>query len=287
MSTTNYLVIKLCAILELTLVFQQLLSQGSVTTFFPKQRELAKDLPEKKNVWVFLMAGQSNMAGRGLVEPQDTISDARIFTINKDNEIVFAKEPLHYYEPTRTGLDCGLSFARTLLSSVPKNVTLLMIPTAVGGSSIQRWLGDSTWHDVKLLSNSKEKIAVAKRVGVFKGILWHQGEANSNSVVETEGHAARLSALADTLRTIIGVKNLPFMVGELGSFSTKPDLFAMMNQQLAAFTVTDKYSALIKTGDLIHKGDNLHFDGPAQRQMGERFAQAFVSRFMPWAKRGR
>jgi len=77
------------------------------------------------------------------------------------------------------------------------------------------------------------------------------------------------------------------MVGELGSFSTKPDLFAMMNQQLAAFTVTDKYSALIKTGDLIHKGDNLHFDGPAQRQMGERFAQAFVSRFMPWAKRGR
>lgn len=233
------------------------------------------------------MAGQSNMAGRGLVEPQDTISDARILTINKDNEIVLAKEPLHYYEPSRTGLDCGLSFARTLLRSVCKNVSLLIIPTAVGGSSIQRWLGDSTWHDVKLLSNTKEKIAVAKRVGVFKGILWHQGEANSNSVAETEGHAVRLSALADTLRTIIGVTNLPFMAGELGSFSKKPELFNLMNQQLATFTMADKYSALIKTGDLIHKGDNLHFDGPAQRQMGERFAQAYVSRFMSWAKRGR
>src|SRR5687767_13223392 len=122
MSTTNSLVIKLCAILALTLVSQQVLSQGSVATFFPKERELAKDLPEKKNVWVFLMAGQSNMAGRGLVEPQDTISDTRILTISKDNEIVLAKEPLHYYEPSRTGLDCGLSFARTLLRSVPKNV---------------------------------------------------------------------------------------------------------------------------------------------------------------------
>jgi len=244
-------------------------------------------IPARNKVWTFLLAGQSNMAGRGLVEPQDTIPNTRILTINKENEIVLAKEPLHYYEPARTGLDCGLSFARTLLESVPKDVSILMVPIAIGGSSIQRWLADSTWNDVKLLSNARNKIARAKEAGMFKGILWHQGEANSNSAAETEGHAIRLSTLADSLRTIIDIKDLPFLVGELGSFSKRPELFELTNRQLATFTSEDKYAALIETSDLPHKGDNLHFDGPAQREIGKRFAEAYVLKFLKWARRGR
>lgn len=275
---------KLVFILAL-FVSQESLAQGIVSTYFPKQTEIAKDLPAKKNIWVFLLAGQSNMAGRGLVEPQDTISNARILTINQQNEIVLAKEPLHYYEPTRTGLDCGLSFARTLLKSVPDDVSLLVVPTAIGGSSIQQWLGDSTWHDIKLLTNAKEKIDVARQVGKFKGILWHQGESNANTLSAIEHHSIRLTALADTLRTIIAEKHLPFLVGELATFSKNPDLFEKLNQELVVFTKRDKWSALIKTGDLNHKGDYLHFDGPAQRMMGERFAQTYAAQFLSKVKR--
>jgi hypothetical protein len=277
--------IRIIIILTLTLIVTDAAQSQSIKTYFPKQKEFTGTIPARNKVWIFLLAGQSNMAGRGLVEPQDTISNTRILTINKDNEIVLAKEPLHYYEPARTGLDCGLSFARTLLESVPKDVSLLIVPTAIGGSSIQRWLADSTWNDVKLLSNAKDKITRAKEVGTFKGILWHQGEANSNSAAETEGHATRLSALADSLRTIIGVKDLPFLVGELGSFSKNPDLFELTNRQLATFATEDKYAALIETSDLPHKGDNLHFDGAAQREMGKRFARAYVSKFLKWARR--
>ncbi|MEQ8808135.1 MAG: sialate O-acetylesterase, partial [Imperialibacter sp.] len=32
----------------------------------------------KPQTWVFVMAGQSNMAGRGIVEPQDTVTNPRI-----------------------------------------------------------------------------------------------------------------------------------------------------------------------------------------------------------------
>lgn len=272
--------LKLLAILALSVIYQEAFSQESDRTFFPKQKELPKTLPARKKVWVFLLAGQSNMAGRGLVEPQDTIANARILTINRDNKVVVAKEPLHYYEPTRTGLDCGLSFARTLLEHVPKDVSLLIVPVAVGGSSIQQWLGDSTWREVKLLSNARDKIAAAKKIGVFKGILWHQGEANATSAVEAEAHPARLALLADMLRSTIGNTETPFMVAELGSFSKTPELFETLNQQLMKFTTNDKYSALIETSDLHHKGDNLHFDGPGQRKMGERFAEAYVSRFL-------
>ncbi len=113
------------------------------TQFFPTTEELVDKLPAKSQVWVFLMAGQSNMAGRGLVEPQDTISHSRILTINKVGKLIVAKEPLHFYEPSLTGLDCGLSFGKALLSHIPDSVSILLIPTAVGGSSISQWLGAS------------------------------------------------------------------------------------------------------------------------------------------------
>jgi hypothetical protein len=269
----------------LAALVQSSFAQGTGNTSFPKQIIMANDLPSKQNVWVFLMAGQSNMAGRGTVEPSDTIPDTRILTINQNNEIVVAKEPLHYYEPTRTGLDCGLSFARALLKSLPDNVSILLVPAAVGGSSIQQWIGDSTWRDVKLLSNAKEKMMIASKAGVFKGILWHQGEANANTVDDIGKHAARLRILISMLRDIAGNKTLPFLMGELGSFSDNAELFQKLNEQLKAYSNTDKNSAVIGTSDLPHKGDNLHFNSEAQRRMGERFAQTFVSQFLPNAKR--
>jgi hypothetical protein len=90
------------------------------THHFPATTEKATVLPPKENFYIFLMAGQSNMAGRGFVEPGDTISTTRILTLNKNNEWVYAKEPLHYYEPGRTGLDCGLSFAKKLARKYKK-----------------------------------------------------------------------------------------------------------------------------------------------------------------------
>ena len=106
------------------------------TTYFPKQTDMATQYPKKENVWVFIMAGQSNMAGRGIVEPPDTVSNKRIFSINKAGQIILAKEPLHFYEPNLTGLDCGLSFAKTIIKKIPDSVFVLIMPVAIGGSSI-------------------------------------------------------------------------------------------------------------------------------------------------------
>jgi len=37
-------------------------------------------IPAKENVWVFMLAGQSNMAGRDFVEPQDTLPTVLAFS---------------------------------------------------------------------------------------------------------------------------------------------------------------------------------------------------------------
>ena len=105
---------------------------------FPKIIDKPSPLPAKENFYIFILAGQSNMAGRGLVQSQDTVSSIQILSIDKTNEWVYAKEPLHYYEPERTGLDCGLSFAKKLSSLYGKKITIGLVPCAVGGSSIEQ-----------------------------------------------------------------------------------------------------------------------------------------------------
>lgn len=242
---------------------------------FPKRTVYPTKIPKKKDVWVFMMAGQSNMAGRGFVEPQDTVSSERILTLNKSNEIILAKEPLNFYEPTMNGLDCGFSFAKELLKQVPDNVSILLVPTAVGGSSISKWVGDSIHRNVQLRTNFYDKINLAKEYGSIKGILWHQGEsdANKNCIPEYEN---RLSHLFSTFRAYAGNKKLPILIGELGSYSNNKSNWLLINAQIENYAATHKYTYLISTSDLINRGDHLHFDSQSQREMGQRFAHAYL-----------
>jgi len=233
---------------------------------------------KKENLWVFIMAGQSNMAGRGIVEPEDTVTNKRIFSINKDGQMIIAKEPLHFYEPERTGLDCGLSFARALIAKIPDSVSVLIIPTAVGGSSIIQWLGDSIFRNVKLFSNFAEKVGIAKKNGVIKGILWHQGESDANEI-NIPLHKQRLHALFSKFRAEVGNNELPILLGELGSFSNNPADFSLINKAIHDYAAGDKNSRVISTSDLKDKGDHLHFDSEGQRTMGKRFAEAYLKMF--------
>src|SRR6188768_3762054 len=248
------------------------------TTYFPKRIETMSNSIKKENVWVFIMAGQSNMAGRGVVEPEDTVSDKRILSINKDGEIIIAKEPLHFYEPERTGLDCGLSFAKTLITKIPDSISVLIIPTAVGGSSIRQWLGDSIYREVKLFSNFLAKVEIAKQNGIIKGILWHQGESDANEK-DVPLHKERLGLLFSKFRAGIGNNKLPVLLGELGSFSENPVNFNLINKAIHEYAAEDKNSSVISTKDLKDKGDNLHFNSNGQRAMGKRFAKAYLNMF--------
>lgn len=249
------------------------------TTYFPKQMSQTAVVPEKKNVWVFLLAGQSNMAGRGLVEPADTLPLKRLLTINRQGELTLAKEPLHFYEPALTGLDCGYSFGKTLLKNLPDSVFVLLIPTAIGGSSISQWLGDSLYRNVKLFSNFKQKVETGKQFGIIKALLWHQGESDANKAA-IPYYKGRLGELLGRFRAVIGDDNLPVLLGELGSYSKNNDDWQAINKAIHAYSAADNRTAVIATGDFKHKGDSIHFNSEGQRMMGERFAKAYVSKFM-------
>jgi hypothetical protein len=245
------------------------------TTYFPKQTVVMTTVPKKENVWVFMMAGQSNMAGRGIVEKKDTVPNSRVLSVNNAGQIVIAKEPLHFYEPNLTGLDCGVTFARTLIKKIPDSISILMVPTAVGGSSISQWLNDSTHRGIAMLSNFLKHVEKMKKVGVIKGVLWHQGESDANEK-DIPHYKKRLEELFSIFRAAAGNNGLHVIVGELGSFSDNRVNFSLLNEALYAYAAQDKHCSVISTKDLKDKGDHLHFDSKGQRTMGKRFAEAYL-----------
>jgi hypothetical protein len=247
-------------------------------TFFPKQVIMSDALPSEQNVWVFIMAGQSNMAGRALVEPKDTIANKRILSINKEGKLIVAKEPLHFYEPNLTGLDCGVSFARRLLKDIPQDVSIVLIPTAVGGSAISQWLDDSVYRSVQLFSNFTAKVNNARQLGTIKGILWHQGESDANEK-NSPKYEERLATLIKKFRLVAGDNDLPVLIGELASFSKNKQQFSLINDAIHHYVLQDVNTSVIATGDLKDKGDSLHFNSAAQRMMGKRFAEAYLKKY--------
>jgi len=232
------------------------------------------------------MAGQSNMAGRGFVEPQDTIPNKRILTINKSMDWIYAKEPLHFYEPSLTGLDCGMSFAKELLDSIPEGISIAMIPCAVGGSSIEQWINNETFRRVTLLDNFKSKVKFAQKIGEIKGILWHQGEGNATpELIPT--YPLLLDSLIKVFRTIVNNDSLPLLLGELGRYAEPKDKQAnwdKINAIIHMVASKNNNVGVIETCDLKNKGDNLHFDSDSQRNLGKRYAKKYLGLKIPGCK---
>ncbi|MGC9342354.1 MAG: sialate O-acetylesterase [Bacteroidales bacterium] len=235
-------------------------------------------LPSKENLWIFMMAGQSNMAGRGKIEAQDQVTNKRILTIDENNNWIVAREPLHFYEPNGAGLDCGMSFARELLKHVPDSISIAMIPCAVGGSSVFQWLNDEEHRGVKLLSNYWEKVQLSKEKGTIKGILWHQGERNANET-DLPIYKDALLQLFTKFRVSIGNNELPIILGEIGRFAEpeeKAGYFAGINQIIRNVAANNNNLHFISSEGLEDRGDNLHFNSASQRELGKRYAERYV-----------
>src|SRR3954468_2526779 len=87
---------------------------------------------------LFLLIGQSNMAGRGPIEAQDREPIPGVYSLNKQMEWVPAIDPLHFDKPEIAAVGVGRTFAKTLLSVNP-SASIGLIPCAFGGTSLEQW----------------------------------------------------------------------------------------------------------------------------------------------------
>lgn len=232
----------------------------------------------EKPLWIYILAGQSNMAGRGQIEAEDTISHPGVLFLDSTDHWAPAREPLHHYEPARTGLDCGMSFAKEMLLLNQDSIRIGLIPCAVGGSSAEQWLYDSLYRGVYLYSNFERKVNVAKTAGEIKGILWHQGESNANAIA-LESYSRVLDSLFYKMRQTCGNPELPIIMGELARFLAWNEYHGYhipMNKLLMKKTKESANLFLVSSEGLTSKGDSVHFNSASLRELGRRYAQVIV-----------
>src|SRR4051812_18495598 len=155
---------------------------------------LCAQAPAPREMQLFLLVGQSNMAGRGPVEPQDKEPIPGVLTLNKQMEWVPAVDPLHYDKPDIAGVGIGRSFAKALLAANP-GVTIGLIPCAFGGTSLEQWKRGGA-----LYEDAMKRTRFAMKSGKLRGILWHQGEADSGTAILAGSYRERWTTFIGFLR---------------------------------------------------------------------------------------
>lgn len=229
-------------------------------------------LPPAAPIRCYIMAGQSNMAGRGAIGSEDTADDPRLLVLAQDFSWQTAHEPLHFYQPWFAGLDCGHSFGVHLLNALPAGGRVGLIPCAVGSTGMGEWLGDSV-RLVPLYSNLLERARVAEAAGgLLSGVLWHQGEADASDIRNSSLYEAELRQFILKCRSDLGKPQLPFFLALLADFNHM-HYRDSVNAAIRRTAASLPYVYLVDTHDLSCKPDSLHFDAEGQREMGRRFAE--------------
>lgn len=250
---------------------REFLKLAAVILFAPLALRAADSAPSvpREKFHLYLLIGQSNMAGRGIVEAQDKQPHPRVLTLDKQGRWVPAVDPIHFDKPI-AGVGLGTTFGRVMAEREP-GVTIGLIPCAVGGTPISRWQPGADLYEAAL-----KRARAAAPSGVFKGVLWHQGESDSGKEETGKVYAAQLDAMIAAWRKDLAVAELPVVVGQLGEFYVRGAGVKLVRAALETLPARVKHTAFVPATELNHKGDMVHFDAASYREFGRRYAAAMV-----------
>ena len=239
---------------------------------------------ETERLDVFLLIGQSNMKGRGVM-PKQPLEDARIVMLHKRTDQWFhARHPLHHVGDPRTfensdnaGVGPGLAFAQSLVAKDPK-LRIALIPCAVGGTQIAKWQkGQRLYQEavrrakLALEQGPKGKTRIA-------GALWLQGEADSSTAEKIERYPKLLSAMIKDLRADLELPELPFIACTIGELrDDSKEARASINRVLLELPDRVAHTACVDSRSFaVDIGDRVHFDTATQEEHGRRFAAKYL-----------
>ena len=231
---------------------------------------------------LFLLVGQSNMKGRGLIDPKPVTNERNLFFHPKQQQWNISRDPLHSAGTPdlidgsdNAGTGPGMSFAMTLLEKRPE-MAVGLIPAAVGGAPINSYKTTLFDRSLMLMAEGRKQSPLKTEI---KAILWLQGESDA-----TESgcltYEEKLLDLVDRYRKELKNPELPFIACTIGSFIHPHKRFTHsreINEILLRLPSKRKHTACIDARDLaVTTGDKLHYCKDAQIEIGKRFAAAYL-----------
>ncbi|XP_059454899.1 probable carbohydrate esterase At4g34215 [Corylus avellana] len=239
-----------------------------------------------RNLSIFLLAGQSNMSGRGgnhndtknIVRwdgkiPPECASNKNILRLNANKTWVPAHEPLHKdIDVLKTcGIGPGMPFANEILSKVPTFGTIGLVPCAIGGTRIAMW-GRGTVLNNRLVDRAKASLNGG---GKIRALLWFQGESDTSDN-DSKLYKGRLENFINNLRQDLNISNLPVIMVAICSADQGPYMNRIRSIQL---NYNDTYVKTVDAMGSTFLKDQKHLDTKSQIQVGHKLAAAFLSSF--------
>lgn len=222
---------------------------------------------------IYLLMGQSNMAGRGEVSSEyATQGDPHVFMLDKTKNWVQARHPLHF-DKSVAGVGPGLAFALKMAKENP-GIRIGVVPCAVGGTSIHAWVpgGYDSATKTHPYDDAIARIKTAMKSGMVKGMLWHQGESDSNPE-KAALYPSQFQNLVARIRSLTNNPALPVVAGELGRYK---DQYKFINTVFNQMALSTPQLAVASSEGLVDKGDNTHFDSPSAEKLGTRMAEKMI-----------
>lgn len=242
---------------------------------------------------VFIVAGQSNMDGRG--DKKELAGDfARLATVQPDVKIYYAN-PVNSPDPKNPNFNTGwkdlapgfavppkytnalpsdcfgpeLSFGRKLADDQP-DCRLALIKVTQGNTSLNKDWNPAANYLYTTLTNTvaialKEIVGHGKRYQI-RGMIWHQGESDVKG--GAENYQKNLGTFIASVRRDLKVPELPFIIGEIAT--NKEPSFRAMQRKIAEET---PHAAFV-SAEGLETMEGTHFKAASVVELGNRFAAA-------------
>lgn len=244
---------------------------------------------------LFLLGGQSNMAGNGFRADLPKTPEYAAYRSPPGNFSIWnAKEKKwdKLYLTTKFGPEIG--FAHTLLRALP-DTHIGLVKYAAGGTSMDQWAPDCNLYSrlVGDFQEAQQSVPDAK----FGAILWHQGESDSDTVEVAEAYQAKLIQFIEAVRQDLNEADLLFIYGQINPAPTFRGLPRFVHADIVRKAQADlalPNTVMIKTDDfeknvyidgaagtpednkIAKNEDNIHYSAIGQVKLGTRFAEIYL-----------
>ncbi|MFN3168748.1 MAG: sialate O-acetylesterase [Phycisphaeraceae bacterium] len=281
----------------------------------PAPQALAQAGPDGPAADVYLLAGQSNMAGVGQSGELSPMWQAPI-----DGALIYrggAFETLEAGDKGRFGPEIG--FAHYLRHNQPGKPNVYLVKFALGGQPLDAgWDGGaadgSSWvsaepgpnrktfypgtsaddpntglHYKKLLAHAQAAMRQLQADGytpVLRGIVWMQGEQDAKNEVSADRYDKSLALLKQRIEEDLGAKPVPFVFGQVLPHEPAMDRFThreLIRQRMAeadhrsgsARAIENVW--MVSTDNMDLNKDTVHYSTKGLLELGQAFGVAMLT----------
>jgi xylan 1,4-beta-xylosidase len=246
--------------------------------------------------YIFLCFGQSNMEGFPGIEEQDKTAVERFKLLAAVDFPKLDRKKGNWYPAVpplcrgSTGLCPADSFGRTMVAHLPKDINVGVVNVSVAGCKIELFdkMNYGTYartapgwmtniikeYNGNPYAHLVEMGKLARKAGVIKGILLHQGESNTND----KEWPAKVKVIYDNLIKDLDLEaeSVPLLAGELVN-ADQNGACASMNKIIAELPKSIPTAHVISSAGCKSRSDRLHFTAAGYRELGQRYGEKMLA----------